>query len=134
MQWQRENFIISDEHSAVDLDFVEAMLRSSYWAPDRPRPVIEAAIQGSIPFSLFDGTLPIGFARAVTDNATFAWIADVMITPAYRGQGLGQWLIQCVLEHPSIASTATQLLRTRDAHRLYEKFGFEVVESMGRKP
>ncbi|MBT3390698.1 MAG: GNAT family N-acetyltransferase [Chloroflexi bacterium] len=134
MQWQRENFIISDAHSAVDLDFVEAMLRSNYWAPDRPRPVIEAAIRGSIPFSLFDGEQSVGFARAVTDRATFAWIADVMIAPAYRGQGLGKWLIQCVLEHPAIASTATQLLRTRDAHGLYTKFGFEVVESMGRKP
>ncbi len=134
MQWKRGNFSIFNERDLVDLNFVEAMLRSNYWAPTRPREVIAASIQGSIPLSLFDGEQQIGFARTVTDSATFAWIADVMVAPEYRGRGLGRWLIECILEHPAVVPTAQQVLRTRDAHELYTKFGFEIGECMSRMP
>lgn len=133
MNRQRGDYYITDDRSAVDLDVVEALLRGSYWAADRPRAAIETSLANSTCFSVLHQGQQVGFARVVTDHAAFAWIADVMIAEAHRGWGLGKWLVQCVLEHPCVANTSLQLLRTRDAHGLYERFGFERVESMSRR-
>ena len=77
--------------------------------------------------------MQIGFARLVTDSATFAWLCDVIVDPGHRGKGLGKWLVECATSHPDIATT-TKLLRTRDAHGLYEKYGFAKIECMMRQP
>jgi GNAT superfamily N-acetyltransferase len=89
---------------------------------------VERAIAGSLPFSLLhdssDGTRQVGFARVITDSATFAYLADVFVLDAYRGQGLGQWLMTTVMEHPSLQGLRRLALVTRDAHMLYAKHGF----------
>jgi GNAT superfamily N-acetyltransferase len=82
---------------------------------------------------LFDGATQIGFARVVTDHLTFSWLCDVYVDPAYRGRGLATWMIECVLAHPAVALTRA-VLRTRDAHKLYEKFGFQREAFMRRLP
>jgi GNAT superfamily N-acetyltransferase len=124
MEWQRGKFLITDDSDRVYLDLVHEMLSQSYWAANRPRHLNAKAIANSLCFSILDKNRQVGFARVVTDEATFAWIADVIIHPDYRGQGLGKWLMECVTNHPALVGTL-QLLKTRDAHGLYLKFGFE---------
>jgi GNAT superfamily N-acetyltransferase len=133
MQWNQADFIVSDDPHLLDIDVVLRLLAGSYWGAHRTRDVVERSIRHSIPFGLYHDKKQIGFARLVTDRATFAWLADVLIDPAYRGKGLGKWLVQCALAHPEIGTTV-QLLRTRDAHSLYEPMGFQRIEAMLRNP
>jgi GNAT superfamily N-acetyltransferase len=129
MKWTRDNFWISDDHRDADIEFIIAELHRSYWAAERSRETIEKSVSNSVMFSLYDNDRPVGFARVVTDWTTFAWLCDVWICEAYRGRGLGVWLMKCLLEHPSTAVTRN-LLATRDAHGLYEKFGFRTKDCM----
>jgi GNAT superfamily N-acetyltransferase len=93
--------------------------------------LIENSIHNSVCFGLFRDGKQIGFARAVTDHATFTWICDVVIAPEHRGRGLGKWMVECVLAHPKLQTT-THVLRTKDAHGLYEQFGFKRTEYLRR--
>lgn len=120
----RGGFRISTDHAAVDLDAVHEFIARSYWAEGIPRDLLARAIAGSIPFSLFDGQSQVGFARVVTDRATFAYLADVYVLETYRGQGLGRWLIETVMAHPELQGLRNFMLATRDAHFLYERVGF----------
>jgi GNAT superfamily N-acetyltransferase len=133
MEWRTNELSMTDDPLAVDVDFVERMLRTSYWAPRRERSVIERSLQTSVPLSVFHADRQIGFARIVSDLVTFAWIADVMVDPQYRGRGIGKWMMECIMEHPAVVDTSQQLLRTTDAHDLYAKYGFEIAECMARK-
>ena len=131
MEWHHGDYLLTDDKSRLDLDAIMAMLADTYWAGNRPRDVITRAIKHSICLGMFHHGRQVGFARAVTDHATFTWICDVIVHPDQRGRGLGKWLMKCVLEHPEL-QTLSQCLRTRDAHTLYEPFGFERVEYMRR--
>jgi GNAT superfamily N-acetyltransferase len=128
-----EDYSISDDKTLLDLEFVCAALAGSYWAPDRPRAVIEKSIRNSVCFGLYEkhtGT-QVGFARIVTDGATVAWLGDVIVDEAHRQKGLGKLLVSRVVELMEKNGT-TCLLATRDAHGLYEKFGFARSELMKR--
>ena len=129
MNWHRDDYLLTDDKTRLDLKAVCAWLRDSYWAAERSRAVVEKSMEGSLCFGLFHGGVQVGFARAVTDHATFAYIADVIIAPEHRGRGLGKWLMECVVNHPGLAGQ-TLLLRTRDAHGLYEPLGFERMECL----
>jgi len=131
MEWSRGEYVLSDDKTRLDLDGIIAMLRTSYWANDRPREVMKRAIQHSVCFGLFHRGRQVGFARGVTDQATFTWVCDVIIHADHRGQGLGQWMLHCLLDHPDL-QTISHHLRTEDAHGLYERFGFKRVEAMRR--
>ena len=131
MNWQRDEYELTDDKTRLDLDAVCAWLNGTYWAAHRPREVIEQSLQHSVCFGLFHGERQIGFARAVTDRATFTWICDVVIAAEHRGRGLGKWMMECVLAHPEL-QTASQVLGTRDAHTLYERFGFQRTEYLKR--
>lgn len=115
---------ISDDPARLDLDTVERLLHGTYWAVTRPRTVIEQSIANSLVLGAYSHGAQVGFARAVTDWCTFAWVCDVIIDEAHRGTGLGKALVEMLITHPKIANTR-QILATRDAHTLYEKFGFE---------
>lgn len=123
--------MLSDDPARLDVDVVCALLQATYWAGDRPKELIRKAIQNSVCLGLFDKDQQIGFARAVTDHATFTWICDVIVAEEYRSQGLGKWMVETLLGHPEL-QTITQVLRTRDAHTLYERFGFERTEYLRR--
>jgi GNAT superfamily N-acetyltransferase len=129
MQWTRDEFVITDDTADIDMDFITETLKSTYWAENRPRKIIEESITNSVFLSLFDDKKQIGYSRIVSDMATFAWICDVFIDPEYRERGLGKWLMECTLEHPS-CSVRINLLATKDAHGLYEKYGFKNKECM----
>ena len=102
----------------------QALLSFSYWASERTLDVIEKSVEHSECFSLYDGKIQIGFARVVTDYATFGYIADVIVERKYRGQGLGKWLVETVVNDPRWKGKFL-LLATDDAHCLYQKFGFK---------
>ncbi|GAK51172.1 GCN5-related N-acetyltransferase [Candidatus Moduliflexus flocculans] len=133
MEWRMKELKIVDDRSAVDIEAVHRLLQTSYWASARTKEAQATCIEHSLCFSVFSDGEQIGFARVVTDYAVFAWIADVIVDPRFRGQGVGKFLMRCILEHPTLRSTK-KLLRTRDAHGLYEQFGFMRTECMERKP
>jgi GNAT superfamily N-acetyltransferase len=124
MEWTRGEFAISTDVSRLDLPMIHGFLRGSYWAADIPLAVVQRAIEGSLSFGVYRGSTQIGFGRVITDRATFAYIADVFIDEAYRGQGLGQWLMAAISEHPDLQGLRRWMLVTRDAHELYRKVGF----------
>jgi GNAT superfamily N-acetyltransferase len=124
--WRRGDYVISTDPSLLDLETVHEFLRRSYWASERPLETLKRAVEGSLNFGLYHGEerRQVGFARVVTDFATFAWLCDVFIDEAHRGQGLGVWLMETVVEHPELRCMRLWMLGTRDAHGLYEKIGF----------
>ena len=131
MEWTRAGFLLSDDKSRLDLEVISRLLASSYWAADRPRSVIEQSIANSVCLGLFQEGRQIGFARAVTDGATFTWICDVIVDPVHRRRGLGKWMVAMLIEHP-LLQTRSQVLATRDAHDLYDRFGFQRAEFLRR--
>ncbi len=125
-EWRRGNYVINTDPSMLDLDAVHGFLRRSYWASERPLETVKRSVEHSLNFGLFQEKerRQVGFARVVTDFATFAWLCDVFIDEAHRGQGLGAWLMETVVEHPELRCMRLWVLGTRDAHGLYEKIGF----------
>jgi GNAT superfamily N-acetyltransferase len=124
-EWQRGDYQISTVKSKLDLTVIHAFLSSSYWAAGIPLETVERSIEHSLCFGVYtQGGRQVGFARVVTDYATFAYIGDVFIVEAYRGQGLGTWLMDVVVNHPRLQGLRRWTLSTRDAHGLYAKFGF----------
>jgi GNAT superfamily N-acetyltransferase len=125
-EWRRGEYVISTDPSMLDLDVVHGFLQRSYWASERPLETIKRSVEGSLNFGLYraNDQRQVGFARVVTDFATFAWLCDVFIDEAHRGQGLGVWLVETVVEHPELRCMRLWMLGTRDAHGLYEKIGF----------
>jgi GNAT superfamily N-acetyltransferase len=122
------HFTASDDRSRINIDYVHAFLTNSYWSPGIPRDVVQRGIANSLTFGVYDENgAQCGFARVVTDHATYAYIADVFIGEAQRGQGLGKLLMRAILSHPDLQGLRRWALATRDAHGLYRQFGFEVV-------
>jgi GNAT superfamily N-acetyltransferase len=134
VEWARDEFVISDDRSRVQVGVVADLLAKTLWGLRRPREVVEKLIQTSMCFPLFRHREQIGFARVVTDHAVFSWLSDVVIKDSYRGRGLGEWLVSCILEHPQISGTQF-VLQTTDAAGLYKRFGFQANEKlMTRRP
>ncbi len=130
MEWTKGPYRISDDKSELDLFFIVPALQTTYWAGDRSREVIEQCIENSLCFGLFAEDRQIGFARAVTDKCTFAWVCDVIVHQDHRGIGLGKWMMECLEAHAEVVDVIQQLLRTKDAHGLYEAFGYTVCDAM----
>lgn len=124
MEYKRDNFLISDDPAKLNIDAISDFLSRAYWADKRPRDVIEKSIQFSLNFGVYHGNRQIGFARVVTDRAVFAYLCDVFIHEDYRGHSLGKWMMECVMSHPDLQGMKRWCLLTRDAHGLYNQFGF----------
>ena len=131
-EWHRDGFTISTDPARLDLDAVYGFLSTSYWASGIPRDVMERSIAHAIPFGIYEGARQVGFARVVTDRATVGYLGDVFVLEPWRGRGLSQWLVQCVLEHPELQGFRRWFLLTRDAHGLYEKYGFTPLAAPDR--
>ena len=126
---RRGDYLVSDDRNILDIDAIHAFLsQQSYWANGISRERLETAVDHSIPLGLFEGDKQIGFARAITDRATFAYLADVYVDEAYRGRGLSKLLIDAVLGHPEVQHLRRWMLGTRDAHDLYRQFGFTPLD------
>lgn len=123
MQWCQGDFTLTDETSRLDLPAVIALLSYTYWAADRPAEITERSLRHSLNFGLFHGAEQVGFARVVTDRATVGYLCDVVIADTHRGNGLGKWLLTCILEHPELKGCRIDLF-TKDAQEFYRAFGF----------
>ncbi len=124
LEARRGSLLISTDPSLLDLNAICSFLSRSYWASDRPRDRIEASLQHSLVFGVYDGRRQVGLARIVTDYATFAWLCDVFVDEAYRAEGIGKWLMATIVAHPGLQGLKRMLLITRDAHGLYQQYGF----------
>jgi GNAT superfamily N-acetyltransferase len=130
VEWRRDGYLISTDPARLDREAIWQFLRAAYWSPDVPREVVERSLERSLVFGLYgpEGG-QAGFARAVTDGATFAWIADVFVLDRHRQHGLGVWLVETVLSHPDLRGVRRVMLATADAHGLYRRFGFSAVDA-----
>jgi GNAT superfamily N-acetyltransferase len=126
---QRDGYTISTDSSRLDVDAIHAYLTRSYWATGIPRATVARSLLHSVAYGLYapDGA-QVGFTRVISDWSTYAYLCDVYVLEAQRGQGLGVWLIETVLAHPELQGIRRLSLTTRDAHGLYEKFGFSRTE------
>ncbi len=115
---------VDTDQNRLDLKIIHEFLTNSYWARGVPMEIVERSIRGSLCFGLYDGDQQVGFARVISDCATFAYLADVFVVESHRGRGLGKTLMTAILAHPSLQGLRRWLLATRDAHDLYAKFGF----------
>jgi len=125
-------YLVTTDPSRINVEVVHGFISRSYWAENIPRETMATAIANSLCFSLFKDDEQIGFARAVTDRSTFAYLADVFVLEAHRGSGLGTWFMSVVFAHPDLQGLRRFQLATRDAHGLYRKFGFETPQHPDR--
>lgn len=125
-------FLISTDRSKLDLDVIHKFLARSYWAAGVPRATVVRSIENSLCFGVYDGAEQVGFARIISDFATFAYIADVFIVEPYRERGLGKELMASIMAHPDLQGLRRWSLATRDAHGLYAQYGFTALENPSR--
>ena len=126
---RHEDVLISDDRALLDRALIHRFLSErTYWAPGVPREIVERAIDHSLCFGVYRESAQIGFARVVTDFATFAWLADVFILEEERGKGLSKKLVAAIQAHPKLEGLRRFMLGTRDAHGLYAQFGFEPIK------
>lgn len=124
-EWQRGEYVISTDPTRLDIALIHAYLsHESYWGHGRSRALVERSIANSLAFGVYRAARQVGFARVITDYATFAYLADVFILADERGQGLGKWLVATIDQHPDLQGLRRWLLATRDAHGLYRQVGF----------
>lgn len=130
--WRQGEDEISTERNRIDLSFVHGFLSKSYWAQNISFEVVRRSIENSLCFGLYRRDRQIGFARVVTDRATFAYLCDVFVIEEYRGRGLSKWLMETIRNHSELQGLRRWLLATKDAHGLYSRFGFTELDSPER--
>ena len=116
----------------MDIDLIHSFLTRSYWAEGISKEIIGRSIEGALCFGVFENNKQVGFARMITDKATFAYLADVFIIDEYRGLGLSKWLMEVIMSYPDLQGLRRMMLATRDAHELYKKFGFTPLNNVDR--
>lgn len=129
--WVRGTFTVTCDPARLDEAAVAEFLASSYWARGIPPATVRKSLANSLCFALLDGERQVGFARVISDYATIAYLGDVFVLPEYRGRGLAKWLMECVTRHPELQGLRRWILATRDAHGLYERFGFTPLAKPG---
>ncbi len=123
-EWHRSDFTISTDKTRLDIATVHGYLARSYWAEGITVEVVLRSIEHSLVFGVYKGERQIGFARVITDRATYAYIGDVFVLEEFQGRGLGKWMMEVILSHPDLQGLRRWALATRDAHGLYRQFGF----------
>ena len=132
MDFVRGPYAISTDPERLDRALIRDFLAGSYWAKGIPREVVDRSIAGALCFGVYEGSSQVGFARVITDRATFAYLADVFVLESHRGRGLAAWLMEVIRAHPDLQDLRRWVLMTRDAHGLYRKFGFREIADAGR--
>ena len=123
--WTLDTIEISTDPARLDVTLIHDFLRRTYWSPGIPREIVQRGIDQSLCFGVYEQQQQIGFARVVTDRATFAYLCDVFVLPDWRGRGVSKFLMETILAHPDLQNLRRWMLATADAHGLYEQFGFE---------
>ena len=117
--------LVSTDPARLDVDVIHGFLSRSYWATGIPRETVERSIRHSICFGAFEEGRQVGFARVISDRATYAYVADVFVLPSHRGRSIGKRLMACITSHPELQDLRLWTLFTRDAHGLYRQYGFQ---------
>jgi GNAT superfamily N-acetyltransferase len=120
----KDEYEIDDDTARLDLDVIHGFVTTSYWAEGVPRGVVERSLAGSLNLGLYRNGSQVGFTRAVTDKATFAWVCDVFVLPGHQGRGLAHWMVETLRAHPDLAGLRRFMLATADAHQVYADCGF----------
>lgn len=129
IEFRQGNLLVSTDRKRLNADLIyEFLSQRSYWAEGIPRDVVERSIENSLCFGLYEDDRQVGFARTITDYATFAYLADVFVLETHRGRGLSKFLMECILKHPQLQNLRRWMLATKDAHSLYAKFGFAPLD------
>jgi GNAT superfamily N-acetyltransferase len=133
---RRGGFLISTDRSRLDLDVIHGFLMNCYWCKGIPRETVVRSVEHSLCFGIYEerngNAVQVGFARVISDFATYASIGDVFVLEAYRGRGLSKWLMECILAHPHLQGLRRWSLVTGDAHGLYSQFGFTALQAPER--
>ena len=130
---RRDEFMISTDPERLDLDVIHGFLTNCYWAKGISREIVAQSIEHSLCFGVYDGSgAQVGFARVISDFATFAYLGDVFVLESHRGRGLSKWMMECIMQHPSLQGLRRWILLTRDAHGLYKQYGFTPLKSPQR--
>lgn len=128
-----DGILYSANKDLLQVDVIYNYLsKESYWAPNIPRKVVEDAIEGSLCFAAYDNKKQIAFARVITDKATFAYLADVFVLEGYRGKGISKVMMKFIMDKAEFIGIRSFMLATKDAHSLYQKFGFEPMQTPER--
>lgn len=128
-EYHRDPYSVSNDPARLNIPLIyEFLTQHTYWAQNRTFEVVKRSIENSLNFGIYKGDEQVGYARVVTDFATFAWLCDVFVVPDHRQFGLGKWIVDCVINHPDLKPLRRILLATRNAHELYRKYGgFEPI-------
>ena len=132
IEYRKGEFLISTSRELVDLDVVHRFLSNCYWARGISREIVARSIENSLCFGIYLEGRQIGFGRVVSDFATYAYLGDVFVLEQHRAKGLGKWLMDCIMQHPSLQGLRRWSLVTRDAHSLYKEFGFTPLNNPDR--
>ena len=132
MDLYKDSYTISTDTSKLNIPYIHQFLTKSYWAENIPVEIVQKSIEGSVCFGVFDSHGQIGFARVITDKATFGYLADVFIDEKHRGRGLSKLLMETIMEHKDLQGLRSWQLATRDANGLYAKFGFKPLDNPER--
>ena len=124
LEYYRDDLVISTDKSKLQINIIHGFLQNMYWCKNIPIEVVKKSIEHSLVYGIYGKKDQIGFARVITDYATFAYLADVFVINQYRGKGLSKWLMECILDNPELKTLRTWMLKTKDAHGLYAQFGF----------
>jgi N-acetylglutamate synthase-like GNAT family acetyltransferase len=128
-EYHKGEFVLSTDRALLDLDVIHAFLTECYWAKGIPRDVVARSIENSLCFGVYTRGKQVGFARVISDCATYAYIGDVFVLEALRSRGLGKWLMECIMQDPRLQGLRRWSLVTSDAHGLYAQFGFESLSA-----
>ncbi|HZS47677.1 MAG TPA: GNAT family N-acetyltransferase [Blastocatellia bacterium] len=131
-EWKWDDYLISTDRNLINIDLVHDFLTHSYWAEGIPMDVVKRSIENSLCFGIYKDKQQVGFARVITDLATYAYIGDVFVLESHRGRGLGVWLMETIMAHPQLQGLRRWSLLTRDAHWLYNRVGFTSIDAPER--
>ncbi len=131
LEERRGEFLLSTDRDLLDLNVIHGFLTESYWAKGIPSEVVARSIENSLCFGVYKEARQAGFARVISDFATFAYVADVFVVESFRGHGLGKWMMEAIMRHPQLQGLRRWTLATRDAHPLYAQFGFTPLKKPG---
>jgi GNAT superfamily N-acetyltransferase len=129
---RRGEFLVTTDPARLNIEFIHAYLTRSYWSEGISREIVERGVSTSLCFGVYEADKQVGFARVITDYATFAYLADVFIIESHRGKGLSKFLVECIVNDPRLQGLRRWILATRDAHGLYAKYGFEPLAKPDR--
>jgi N-acetylglutamate synthase-like GNAT family acetyltransferase len=128
-EFQKNEYSISTNKNKLQFDVIHGFLSTSYWSPNIPMEIVKRAAENSLTFGIYKDNVQVGYARIISDYATFAYLADVFVLESERGKSLSKWLMECILQIPNLQGLRRWMLATRDAHGLYAQFGFTPLEN-----